>query len=99
MAAFEVEITEDAKTDMSYYTAFERKTIVSAIKEQLIHTPLLATRNRKPLRDNPIAPWELRVDKFRVFYSADEDSRLVAIVAVGHKEHEQILIRAKKVNL
>jgi mRNA-degrading endonuclease RelE of RelBE toxin-antitoxin system len=68
MAAYQIEMTEDARTDLSYYTAFERKTIVSSIRDQLTHQPLVATRNRKPLRDHPIASWELRVDNFRVFY-------------------------------
>jgi mRNA-degrading endonuclease RelE of RelBE toxin-antitoxin system len=57
------------------------------------------TRNRKPLTDNPIAPWELRVDKYRVFYEVDEHGQSVRIVAVGHKEHEALLIRGKKVEI
>ena len=99
MAAYQIEFTEDARTDLSSYTAFERKMIVSEIRDQLTHQPLVETRNRKPLRDNPIAPWELRVDKYRVFYEVDEHGRSVNIVAVGHKEHESLLIRGKKVEI
>jgi mRNA-degrading endonuclease RelE of RelBE toxin-antitoxin system len=99
MAAYQIEFTEDARTDLSYYTAFERKAIVSEIRDQLTYQPLIETRNRKPLRDNPIAPWELRVDKYRVFYEVDEHGRSVNIVAVGHKDHEALLIRGKKVAL
>jgi mRNA-degrading endonuclease RelE of RelBE toxin-antitoxin system len=99
MAAFQIEITEDARNDLSSYTAFERKTITSEIRDQLTYQPLVETRNRKPLRDNPIAPWELRVDKYRIFYEVDEHGRSVIIVAVGHKEHESLLIRGKKVEI
>jgi hypothetical protein len=56
MAVYQIEITEDARTDMSSYTAFERKTITSEVRDQLTYQPSVETRDRKPLRDNPIAP-------------------------------------------
>jgi mRNA-degrading endonuclease RelE of RelBE toxin-antitoxin system len=99
MAAYQIEFTEDARTDLSFYTAFERKTIVSEIRDKLTYQPLVETRNCKPLRGNPIAPWELRVAKYRVFYEVDENGRSVNIVAVGHKDHEALLIRGKKVEI
>lgn len=99
MANYHVDVTEDAKTDLTYYNASDRKTIVSEIKAQLVHQPVVATRNRKPLRENPLAAWELRVGKFRIFYSVDETAGTVTIVAVGHKEHDQLLIRGKRVPL
>ncbi len=55
MAEFQIEITEEARTDLSCYTAFERKIIATAIRDQLTHQPLQETRNRKALRENPIA--------------------------------------------
>jgi mRNA-degrading endonuclease RelE of RelBE toxin-antitoxin system len=96
MAAYQIEITEDARADLSYYSAFERKTIVSRIRDQLTHQPLVATRNRKPLRDHPIASWELRVDNYRVFYEVDEANRSVVIIAVGHKVHNMLLILSRR---
>ncbi|MGH7390882.1 MAG: hypothetical protein ACREM3_15715 [Candidatus Rokuibacteriota bacterium] len=48
--------------------ARDRATILAAISRQLLHEPLKETRNRKPFRPNPIAPWELRVGQLRVFY-------------------------------
>jgi mRNA-degrading endonuclease RelE of RelBE toxin-antitoxin system len=99
MATYRIEMTEDAKADLSCYTAFERKLILSEIRGQLTHQPSVITRNRKALRENPIARWELRVDEFRVSYELDEESETVVIVAIGHKEHESLLIRGKKVQL
>jgi hypothetical protein len=55
MASYRIEVTEEAKGDLFYYTAFERKLIVSGIREQLTHQPHIETKNRKPLRYNPIA--------------------------------------------
>ena len=99
MASYRIEVTEDAKVDLSHYSAFERKLIVSEIREQLTHQPLVETKNRKSLRDNPIASWELRIGKFRVFYEVNEPVEMVSIVSVGHKVHNILLIRGKEVQL
>jgi mRNA-degrading endonuclease RelE of RelBE toxin-antitoxin system len=99
MAVYQIEVSEDARTDLSYYSTFERKIITSEIRVQLAHQPQVETKNRKPVRDNPIASWELRVGKYRVFYEVAETVRIVAIVAVGHKEHNVLLVRGKEVKL
>ena len=99
MAAYQIEVTEEAKIDLSYYTAFERKIITSAIREQLTYQPLVETKNRKPLRNNPVASWELRIDKFRVFYECEEMAQIVTIITVGHKEHNVLFVRGKEVKL
>jgi mRNA-degrading endonuclease RelE of RelBE toxin-antitoxin system len=99
MANFQIVVTEEAKEDLSYYTAFERKIMVSEIREQLTHRPHEETKNRKPLRDNPFASWELRVGKYRVFYEVDETARTVSVVSDGHKERNVLWIRGKEVQL
>ena len=99
MAGYRIVVTEDAKVDLANYAAFERKIIVSDIREQLVDQPDLETKNRKSLRENPIATWELRVGKYRVFYEADRAAQVVRIVSIGHKEHTILLIRGKEVRL
>jgi mRNA-degrading endonuclease RelE of RelBE toxin-antitoxin system len=99
MASYGIDVTEEAKMDLSYYTAFERKLVVSGIREQLTHQPLLETKNRKSLRDNPIASWELRVGKYRIFYEVNEPAQSVSIVSVGHKEHNTLFIRGQEVQI
>lgn len=99
MAAFLIELTEEAKEDLLYFAASQRKALISEIRTQLSHQPLVATRNRKPLRLNPIAPWELRIGRYRVFYEVDESSRVVSVTAVGEKEHNQLFIRGNEVRL
>ena len=47
---------------------------------------------------NPVSPWELRIDRFRVFYSIEEGNE-VKVIAVGHKEHNVLFIRGKKIEL
>jgi mRNA-degrading endonuclease RelE of RelBE toxin-antitoxin system len=78
MASYRIDVTEEAKIDFSHYTAFERKLVVSEVREQLTHEPLVETKNRKSLRDNPIASWELRIGKYRVFYEVNEPAQMVS---------------------
>jgi len=92
-------LTEDAKADLRWYRTFEQKTIVSQIKEQLRYEPLMETKNRKMLRDNPIAPWELRLGKYRAFYHVLREEGVVSAVAIGHKEHATLFIRGQEVKL
>jgi len=40
----------------------------------------------------------LRIDDYRVFYDLEEEDQ-VKVVAVGHKEHNDLYIRGKKVEL
>src|SRR5437764_15156661 len=67
------------------------------IREQLTHTPVQETRNRKPL-DQPApfqASWELRCgpdNRFRVFYDVDPGSLLVRVLAIGVKDRSRLLI-------
>jgi mRNA-degrading endonuclease RelE of RelBE toxin-antitoxin system len=96
---YQIEITEDAKADLSYFKPYERKEILIGIKKQLIYEPLKETRNRKKLRDNPIAPWELRVGKYRIFYEVENDIVAVIIISVGLKKHNVLFIRGKEVTL
>lgn len=99
MAEYRIEVTENAKDDLSIYTVFERKTITFAIREQLMQQPSVETRKRKKLRDSPVAAWELRAERYRIFYEVDEPTRKVTIIAVGHKEHNTLYIRGKEVPL
>ncbi len=96
---YTIEVTEDAKHDLSFFAARERKIILQGIRERLSYEPLQETRNQKVLRKNPIAPWELRIGKYRVFYEVRETVVTVGVVAVGYKEHNALYIRGKQVSL
>jgi len=99
VAEYRLEVTEEAKIDLAHYTAFERKIITTEIRAQLTYQPLAETKNRKPLRDNPIASWELHTGGYRIFYEVDEPDRRVTIISVGHKEHNVLYVRGKEVRL
>lgn len=99
MPAHQIEFTEEAKADLDFYVAFERKIVTSQIRDHLLNEPTVETKNRQSLRENPVASWELRAGKFRVFYEVDEALQLVTVVAVGHKEHNVLLIQGREVTL
>jgi len=96
---YRIEFTETALGHLTTYSKFESTIIMSAIKAQLPYQPTRETRNRKFLRDNPIADWELRVQKYRVFYEVNSVERNVRIVAVGHKEHNKLFIGGEEIEL
>jgi hypothetical protein len=85
---------------MEALTARERSTVMEAVRGQLLHEPLAETRNRKPLRPNPIAPWELRVGKLRVFFKVTPGGpAVVRILVVGKKEQNILRIAGRKIKL
>ena len=95
---YRISLTESAKGDMAHFEAHEQRIIVAGIIAHLKADAELQTRNKKPLRPNRIAPWELRIDRYRVFYRVQAGST-VKIVAVGHKEHNDLFIRGREVQL
>jgi mRNA-degrading endonuclease RelE of RelBE toxin-antitoxin system len=99
MAPYSIDITDEAEADLQYYRAFERQRIVNDIMVQLMYEPDKETKSRKNLRPNPIAAWELKSGKYRVFYEVETADLLVSIVSVGHKEHNVLYIRGKVVRL
>ncbi|MBD2773561.1 type II toxin-antitoxin system RelE/ParE family toxin [Iningainema sp. BLCCT55] len=80
-------------------TARQQRIVLAAITEQLSNEPTVPTRNRKQMRPNPLALWELRVGDLRVYYDIDEEELVVDIRAVGVKEGNQVLIGGEIVEL
>ena len=81
-------------------TARQRETVLDAVERQLANEPLTETRNRKPLRPNPVAPWELRVGTLRVFYDVSEGPPpTVRVLAVGVKDRNVVRIGGEEMQL
>jgi mRNA-degrading endonuclease RelE of RelBE toxin-antitoxin system len=96
---YEIEFTERATRHVEQFVKYARNIILDAIRSQLPYQPNVETKNRKLLRENVLADWELRVGQYRVFYDIDEDNRVVRIVAVGYKEHNDLYIEGEKFGL
>ena len=97
---YAVEFAEAVEDHFRALTARDRATVLAAIDRQLPHEPLKETRHRKPLRPNPIAPWELRVGQLRVFYEVVETGTgVVRILAVGQKRRNVLMIGGQEIRL
>src|SRR6476469_3818235 len=98
--AYRIVFAGSVRAQLEALPASQRRTLLEAIEQQLTHEPQVETRNRKRLRPNRLAPWELRVGRLRAFYDIVETSdgdpldtvvgsppsqRVVQIVAVGEK--------------
>jgi mRNA-degrading endonuclease RelE of RelBE toxin-antitoxin system len=95
---YEIRFASSAKRHLREFAVGDRAVIVSAVETQLSHDPLVQTRNRKRLRPNPIAPWELRVRRMRVFYEVDQPG-LVTILAIGAKRGNRLYIEGEEIEL
>ena len=78
---FEIEFTSDAVDDLKSFRKSEQQTIFDQINGQLSYQPVTDTRNRKKLRPNDVAEYELRIGNFRVFYDVDEETNTVRVEA------------------
>src|SRR5438270_9082251 len=96
---FEIRFTPEAIEDIGSFRKHERKRIIEEIAIQLQHQPAQETRNRKKLRPNQLAEWELRIDRFRVFYDVDEQGLAVKIEAVGYKKGNVLFIHGEEYKL
>ena len=95
---YRISLTESAKQDLGHYDVYDQRLIVAGIKAHLGEGAEVGTRKKKRLRPNPVSPWELRINRFRVFYMVEEGSK-VKVVAVGNKQHNVLFIRGRKVDL
>jgi mRNA-degrading endonuclease RelE of RelBE toxin-antitoxin system len=97
---FDIKFAADVRQHLEALTVRERSKALKVIERQLLHEPLVETRNRKPLRPNPVAPWELRIGNLRVFYEVvPGDPGVVRIVAVGKKEGNVVQIAGREIKL
>ena len=68
-------------------------------EEQLTHQSNIETRNRKKLRPNRIAEWELQIGKYRVFYDVDIEANAVEVKMIGYKEGNRLFVRGEEYTL
>ncbi len=97
---YHIEYSPDAEDHLRQFTVRERKRILDAVDIQLTHQPTVKTENRKPMRPNPLALWELRIGDFRVFYDViHHPEPCVCIRAIGIKEHNVLRIGKKVIRI
>ena len=95
--SYEIEYTVEAIRDLNQLKKRDQVLVVTAIDAQLRHTPAQVTRNRKPLRPNAIAAWELRIGDFRVLYNVEAIVRVVEIKRIGRKSGHRLVLGEQEV--
>jgi mRNA-degrading endonuclease RelE of RelBE toxin-antitoxin system len=98
--AYTIEYSPDTLDHLRALTARQRTTVLDTVDTQLTHEPTVETRNRKPMRPNPIAPWELRIGVLRVYYDVEEaPAPRVLVRAIGIKDRNRVRIGKKEYEL
>ena len=95
---FDIRFIPDADKDLDYYEVREQSIIIDAIGKYLENGADVESKRRKQLRPNPLAPWELRIGDYRVFYEIRAEG-LVRVLAVGHKVHDELFIRGQRIEI
>jgi mRNA-degrading endonuclease RelE of RelBE toxin-antitoxin system len=98
--AYIIEYSPEAEDHLRWLTARQQTIVVDTVDRQLPNQPDVETRNRKPMRPNPVAPWELRIGDLRVYYEVKDDPEpTVVVLAVGIKDRDRVRIGGETVKL
>ena len=95
--SYKIEYSPDAEEHLLLLVKREQRVVLNAVDGQLAFQPTVETRNRKPMRPNPLAPWELRVGRLRIYYDIEDDT--VIVLAVGIKEGNRVRIGKEVIDL
>jgi mRNA-degrading endonuclease RelE of RelBE toxin-antitoxin system len=96
---YAIEYTPRAIDNLRAFSARDRRIVADAVDVQLSQRPMIPTRNRKPMRENPLAQWELRVGEFRIYFVLEEEPEPKALItAVGIKDRDVVRIGGEVAN-
>ena len=97
---YRIEYSPDTEEHLRALTTRQQVTVFDTVERQLQYQPSIETRNRKPMRPNPLAPWELRFGNLRVYYDIEDDPEpVVYIRVVGIKNRNEVTIGNEVITL
>lgn len=97
---FRIEYAPATVSHLQALTARQQSIVLDGVASYLSVDPMVETRNRKPMRPNPLAPWELRLGNLRVYFDVvTEPEPVVVVLAVGVKERNAVRIGKAVINL
>ena len=97
---FKVEYSPEAEKHLRSLSARDRAIVLDTVDKKLTYEPHVETKNRKPMRPNPVAPWELRIGNLRVYYDFSEvPENIVYIRAIGIKDRNFVRIGGEEIEL
>jgi mRNA-degrading endonuclease RelE of RelBE toxin-antitoxin system len=98
--AYRIRYAKPTELHFAHLSRIQQKAVLDAVDLQLTNQPTVQTKNRKRMRPNPLATWELRVGKLRAYYDVlTEPEATVLIVAVGIKDRSTLRIGGEMVML
>lgn len=97
---YRIHYSAEAVDHLAGLTAHQSSTVLDKVERTLSHEPTVPTRNRKVLRANPLAAWELRIGDLRVYYEVKvEPDPVVVVKAIGTKQRGRVVIGGEEVEL
>lgn len=93
---FEIELTDQAIEDLQWFKKHQQNVIIDGIEANLCYEPTTETRNRKRLRPNDTAEWELRLGEYRVLYNVEEKVRIVSIERIAAKPGNKYIFQGEE---
>ena len=69
---FEIAISQRGDESLQLLSAAQQRLVADAIARHLTFEANRETRNRKPMRDNLVGSWELRLGTLRVLYDVTD---------------------------
>ena len=97
---YRIEYSPEAEDHFRALSARQQRIVLDTVNRQLAFQPMMETRRRKPMRPNPVAPWELRIGDLRVYYDVEEEPQAVVYVrAVGIKQRNRVRIGKEVIEL
>lgn len=94
---YRIEYSPDAEEHLRSLTATQQVTVLHHVERRLTRQPTVETSNRKPMRPNPLAPWESRIGNLRDVEGDPE--RVVYIRAVGIKHRNRVRVGREVIEL
>ncbi|MEW6202984.1 MAG: hypothetical protein AB1546_13490 [bacterium] len=99
-SSYYIEYSPEVEKHLHTLMARQQAIVLDEVDKQLTHQPSVETRNRKLMRPNILALWELRIGNLRVYYDIEETPvRKVMIRAVGIKERNHVRIGSEVIKL
>ena len=96
---YSIKYSPDAVVHLKRLTKRYQKIVLDGVERSLAHQPSNSSRNRKRMRPNAWADWELRLGDLRVYYVIGEPDNCVSILAVGIKIGNRVVIGGEEISL
>lgn len=93
---YRIEIAPEAYQHLVQFGKNQQKLVLDRIPAQLGHQPTVATRNRKRLEPNPMAAWELRVGRYRIYFEGEEADANTTLSEYARKGLKEPLVVTRR---